>query len=104
MSYPVHLDLKPMSLCRRFRLGGVLSAAAAAFLTLATNASAIVAWTNNINTNNVIIVTNAAYGAVGDGVATNTTAIQNAINAAAAGGTVNGLSGGTVEIPPGAFL
>ena len=94
-----------MSLCRRFRLGGVLSAAAAAaFLTLATNAAAIVAWTNSINTNNVIVVTNAAYGAVGDGVATNTTAIQNAINAAAAGGTVNGLSGGTVEIPPGAFL
>ena len=33
-----------------------------------------------INTNNIIVVTNAAYGAVGDGVTTNTTAIQNAIN------------------------
>ena len=55
-----------------------------------------------INTNNVVNVVN--YGAVGDGVATNTTAIQNAINAAAAGGTTNGLSGGTVEIPAGVFL
>ncbi len=57
-----------------------------------------------INTNNVINVTNALYGAVGDGVVTNTTAIQNAINAAALGGTTNGLSGGTVEIPAGVFL
>jgi len=39
-----------------------------------------------------------AFGAVGDGVMTNTTAIQNAINAAAASGI------GTVEIPPGTFL
>ena len=57
-----------------------------------------------INTNNVINVTNAAYGAVGDGMVTNTTAIQNAINAAALGGVTNGLSGGTVEIPAGGFL
>jgi len=57
-----------------------------------------------INTNNVINVTNALYGAVGDGVVTNTTAIQNAINAAALGGTTNGFSGGTVEIPAGVFL
>jgi polygalacturonase len=55
-----------------------------------------------INTNHVVNVAN--YGAVGDGVATNTTAIQNAINAAAAGGTTNGLGGGTVEIPAGVYL
>ena len=57
-----------------------------------------------INTNNIIVVTNTAYGAVGDGVFTNTTAIQNAINKATTGGVTNGLTGGTVEIPPGAFL
>lgn len=71
----------------------------------------LVAWTSElhasiplpqINTNNVLNVTN--YGAVGDGVSTNTTAIQNAINAAAAGGATNGLSGGTVEIPAGVYL
>jgi hypothetical protein len=39
-----------------------------------------------------------SYGAVGDGVTTNTTAIQNAISAASAAG------GGTVEIPAGTFL
>src|ERR1041385_1944498 len=38
------------------------------------------------------------YGAVGDGVSTNTTAIQSAINAASSAG------GGTVKITPGAFL
>ena len=54
-----------------------------------------------INTNNLIVVTNAAYGAVGDGVTTNTTAIQNAINKAASGGTTNGAAGGTVKIPAG---
>jgi polygalacturonase len=42
-------------------------------------------------TNRVYLVT--SYGAVGDGVTTNTTAIQNAINAASTAG------GGTVEIP-----
>jgi polygalacturonase len=57
-----------------------------------------------INTNNIIIVTNAAYGAIGDGVFTNTTAIQSAINKATTGGNTNGLFGGTVEIPPGTFL
>jgi polygalacturonase len=55
-----------------------------------------------INTNNIIVVTNASYNAVGDGVTTNTTAIQDAINAVAAGGTTNGLKGGTVEVPAAA--
>src|ERR1035441_4945814 len=73
-------------------------------LLLVMKASAIVPWSILINTNNVIVVTNAPYGAVGDGVFTNTTAISNAIVAAAAGGTTNGLIGGTVEIPPGIFL
>ncbi len=54
------------------------------------------------NYDNVIDVTH--YGAIGDGVTTNTTAIQNAINAAAVGGVTNGLRGGTVEIPPGNYL
>ena len=38
------------------------------------------------------------YGAIGDGQATNTTAIQTAINAAEAAG------GGIVEVPAGIFL
>src|SRR5580765_3386326 len=38
------------------------------------------------------------YGAIGDGVATNTAAIQASINAASAAG------GGTVEVPAGIFL
>jgi hypothetical protein len=65
---------------------------------------AVTPWSLAINTNNVIVATNAAYGAVGDGIFTNTTAIQNAINAAAAGGLTNGLRGGLVEIPSGTFL
>lgn len=44
----------------------------------------------------VINITN--YGAIGDGLATNTTAIQAAINAATAKG------GGIVEVPPGVYL
>ena len=55
-----------------------------------------------INTNNVVSV--LTYGAVGDRVTTNTTAIQNAINKAATAGTTNGAAGGTVEIPPGIYL
>ena len=57
-----------------------------------------------INTNNIIVITQPPYNAVGDGVATNTTAIQNAITRAATGGTTNGAAGGTVEIPPGIYL
>ena len=53
----------------------------------------------NINTNNIITVTNAPFNAVGDGVTDNTLAISNAIVAAAAGGNVGGLWGGTVRIP-----
>ena len=59
----------------------------------------------NINVNNIITITNAPYNAVGDGVTNNTLAISNAIVAAAAGGNVGGLYGGTVRIPaPGTFL
>jgi polygalacturonase len=59
----------------------------------------------NINTNNVLTITNAPYGAVGDGATDNTAAIQAAITAAAAGPATNGLSGGTVRVPaPGIFL
>ena len=72
-----------------------------AFLLLASKASAIAPWALLINTNNLIVVTNAAYGAVGDGMATNTTAIQSAINDASAGTVTNGLTGGTVKIPAG---
>ena len=58
----------------------------------------------NINTNNVITVTNAPYNATNNGIADNTIAISNAIVAAAAGGNTNGLLGGTVRIPaPGCF-
>lgn len=67
--------------------------------------SAVSPWSIVINTNNVIIVTNAPYGATGDGVFTNTVAISNAIVAASKGGVTNGLIGGTVEIPaPGIYL
>ena len=57
-----------------------------------------------INLNNIIVVTNSPYNALGDGVTTNTTWIQNAINAAAVAGATNGLRGGTVEIPAGVYL
>src|SRR5665213_3293199 len=73
---------------------------AALFVSL--QASAIAPWTLLINTNHIQNITD--FGALGDGITTNTTAIQNAINAAAAGGTTNGLAGGTVEFPPGTYL
>lgn len=67
--------------------------------------SAVTPWSSVINTNNVIVVTNAPYNAIGDGVFTNSEAISNAIVAASKGGTTNGLIGGTVEIPaPGIYL
>jgi polygalacturonase len=54
----------------------------------------------NINTNNVFVVTNSPFNAVGDGNTVNTAAIQSAINAAALAS-----GGGTVEIPgPGIYL
>jgi len=57
-----------------------------------------------INTNNVITITNLT-GWGNDGIITNTATIQSAISMAASGGTVNGLSGGTVRIPgPGIYL
>jgi hypothetical protein len=59
----------------------------------------------NINTNNVITVTNAPYNATNNGIADNTIAISNTIVAATLGGNTNGLFGGTVRIPaPGTFL
>jgi polygalacturonase len=59
----------------------------------------------NINVTNIITITNAPYNAVGDNATDNTTAIQNAINAATTGGNTNGLYGGTVRVPAsGTFL
>jgi hypothetical protein len=48
--------------------------------------------------NQTFVITNPTYGAVGDGITTNTTAIQSAINAASTAG------GGTVEFPAGTYL
>lgn len=72
-----------------------------AALFLAVPAKAVVPWNLLINTNNVVNITD--YGASVNN-ADNSTYIQNAINAAAAGGTTNGLRGGTVEVPAGVFL
>jgi hypothetical protein len=75
------------------------------FLLSASQAFAVVPWTININTNNVITITNSPYNAVGDGATDNTLAISNAIVQANKGGNTNGLYGGTVRIPaPGTFL
>jgi polygalacturonase len=70
---------------------------------LAATANAITPWSLSINTNNIIVVTNALYGASSTN-ADNAAAIQSAINAAAGGGIVGGLRGGMVEVPPGTFL
>jgi hypothetical protein len=75
-----------------------------ALVFLSATARAITPWSLVINTNNVITVTNATYGAIGDGIFTNTMAFQNAINAAAASGLTNALRGGTVHVPAGVFL
>jgi polygalacturonase len=59
----------------------------------------------DINTNNVITVTDPPYNAAGDGTTDNTLAISNAMVRASQGDATNGLYGGTVRIPaPGVFL
>jgi polygalacturonase len=65
-------------------------------LTIAVSVSATPALPT-INTANVVNVSDAPYGAVSDGVITNTEAIQKAIDAV-------GTNGGVVEIPAGVFL
>ncbi len=66
---------------------------------------AVKPWSIVINTNNLIVVTNTPYNAIGDAVSDNAVAISNAIVTASHGGRTNGLIGGTVEIPaPGIFL
>jgi polygalacturonase len=102
--------MKPVSKTNEFRRPVFLIRSALGCLALAVvfgcgRALAVVPWTLLVNTNNVIVVTNAPYGAVGNGVFTNTAAIQSAINAASAGGNVGGLYGGTVRIPgPGIYM
>jgi polygalacturonase len=67
-------------------------------LTIGFPASAAPALPNiNVNAGNVVNVSDAPYSAVGDGVITNTEAIQRAIDAVAT-------HGGVVEIPAGVFL
>ncbi len=74
-----------------------------AFIPIST--IAVTPWSIVINTNNVIVVTNAPYNAIGDAVSDNAVAISNAIVTASHGGRTNGLIGGTVEIPaPGIYL
>ena len=102
MSYPSCLSQNTVPSHARFYRHGLF--AVLAWLMLATKAAAVVPWSLFIDTNNVVLATTA--GAMGDGVTTNTTAIQNAINLASAGLITNGLIGGTVEIPasPNAYL
>jgi hypothetical protein len=72
---------------------------AVGFFSLAVVSQAVPALPN-INTNYICNITN--FGA--STTITNTTAIQNAINAASLGGYTNGGYGGTVEIPAGTYL
>ena len=83
----------------RLRLSGLLFAAGCWGGALAASPALPV-----INTNHVVVITSSPYNAVGDGVTTNTAAIQSAIIAAGLGGTTNGAAGGTVEIPPGTYM
>jgi len=93
-----------MMLTNRFHSFNPLILAAAGFGALACSALAVPALPN-INTNNIITVTNSPYNAKGDNSTDNTLAISDAIVAASAGGNVGGLFGGTVRIPaPGTFL
>lgn len=57
----------------------------------------------NIDTNNIVVITNSPYQASTNS-SDNAAAIQAAINASAAGATTNGAAGGTVRIPAGVFL
>lgn len=93
--------LTPSGIRKNRFLSALLSPLVLGYLFLAKPAAASPALPV-INTNNIVSV--ATFGAIGDGVTTNTVAIQNAINAAAAGGTTNGAAGGTVEFPTGIFL
>ena len=74
--------------------------AMAGIFSVALAARAIAPWNIAINTNFVIVVTNAPYNAKFDNATDNTLAISNAIVAAAKGGYTNGW-GGTVKIPAG---
>jgi polygalacturonase len=80
-------------------LGGVHAANAGAYTVIVSNASGSdVSDVATLVTQPVIPARNfnvTTYGAIGDGTTINTTAIQNAINAAVAAG------GGTVEVPAG---
>jgi polygalacturonase len=64
-------------------------------------AAALSPWSLLINTNNILFATN--YGA-SVANADNAAYLQAAINGAAAGGTTNGLSGGTVRVSAGTYL
>ena len=90
-------------LLRPIRVPALKILASLGFLALAGSAWAVPTLPS-INTGNIHNITNPPYNAISGGVITNTTAIQSAINAAAAGPATNGLSGGTVEIPIGTFL
>ena len=97
-------NLNSFGLSFSFRVLRWAILAGLAFAFAALPALASTPWSLLVNTNNIIVVTGPPYNAVGDGVTTNTAAIQSAINAASLGGTTNGLRGGTVEIPAGTFL